>query len=130
MTTNETVPAFAAAAAVVASAAVMDQPYLWGFSGALVYVSGQLCAVIFSEAGQDPAIKRRAWAQFMIAIFFGTVAAEAFGPDLAALADGHVRNQAVWLTIGLSANGIWPIAEKAIGQRVGAVISALFGARR
>lgn len=129
MATHETVPAFAAAAAVVASAAVMDQPYLWGFSGALVYGSGQLCAAIFSEASQDLSVKRRAWAQFLIAVFFGTAAAEAFGPDLATIAHNHVRPQAVWLSVGLSANGIWPVVERVIGQRIGAIISALFGAR-
>jgi hypothetical protein len=111
------------------TAAIFARPGLWGFGGALVYGLGQLSAALFGESASDARVVRKAWLQFVTSLFFGAIAAEGFGPTIADLTHNAVRPQAVWLVVGLSANGMWPVIERLLGARLGAIVKAFLGER-
>lgn len=91
---------------------LLARPGLLGFSGALIYASPNLSAVLFSETASERAARRKAWLQFFTSIFFGLVAAEAFGPLIAERLGVHDHPEAIFFVIGLSVNGAWPAVER------------------
>lgn len=109
--------------------AIMTRPAIWGLAGSFVYASTQLGTALFSEAGNERRVILRAWLQFVTAVFFGAVAAEGFGPTISDLTHSAVRPQAAWLVVGLSANAMWPVLERLLGARLGAIVRALLGER-
>ena len=109
---------------------LMARPGLWGLAGSLVYAGGQLVAFLSGEGADNARAARMAWWRFWIAIFFGFIAAEGFGPSIAAVTHDRVQPQAVWLVVGLAVNGAWPAFEKALGQRAGRILDAIFGGRK
>lgn len=112
------------------AAALMSRPGVWGLAGATVYAGGQLLTFLSGEAAEDARAVRMAWWRFGMAVFFGFVAAEGFGPTIATFAHDRVQPQAVWLVVGLAVNGAWPAFEKALGQRAGRILDAIFGGRK
>jgi hypothetical protein len=96
---------------------VLGEPAFWGFWGALVYAGTALTRALWGELPATGAPRKLALAEFGIAIIFGPVAAEGFGPTLFHWFPA-LDPKALALTIGLSANYIWPLAVKALGKRV------------
>jgi hypothetical protein len=93
---------------------ILNAPAFWGFAGAAVYASTVLAKQLWGPSPAEGNARKLALAQFGIAMFFGPVAAAGFTPSLSAWfpkLDAH----AISLTIGLSANYIWPLVVKALG---------------
>lgn len=92
-----------------------------------MYAFGQLAVVLRGEAGANGRFLRLAWAQFIVALFFGSVAAEAFGPSIVDWRAVPVRQQAIWLVVGLVANGVWPAVQRAVADGLRNRIRAWLG---
>lgn len=92
----------------------------WGLLGAIVYASARLIAALYSGDAPLPARRvRRAWAQFALAVLTGPIAAAGFTASIVSWPWLHAvaRPEAVALTIGLSANTLWPILVDGISRR-------------
>lgn len=112
-----------------ALALVMSRPGLWGLAGATIYAGSQMVTLLSGEGARDRRSVALAWWKFWIAVFFGFVAAEGFGPTIVQWTSGRVQPQAVWLLVGLSVNGAWPVVERAVGKRLRKLVDAIFGER-
>lgn len=91
---------------------IVNLPAFWGFWGSLIYAGGRLSSVLIGEARDHPEAVRRAWMQFVVAIIFGPVAAQAFGPQILDWIGHHTRPEATYFAIGLSVNSVWPTIEQ------------------
>ncbi len=102
------------------SQTILDVPALWGFLGALIYASTVTTAALWGDSpAPDGLHRKRVFAEFAICIIVGPVLAEGFGPTLFKLQWlAQLDHRAVSLTVGLSANYLWPIAVRAMGRRV------------
>lgn len=92
----------------------------WGLLGALVYALTRLSAALYSgDAKLEPRRARRAWAQFAVTVITGPIAAAGFTASIVSWPWLHAvaRPEAVALTIGLSANTLWPILVDGISRR-------------
>lgn len=81
---------------------------LIGLCGAFVNAATRLSMAIFADQDPTPRQIARAWSQFVIALFFGPIAAIAFTPLIMNLTP-KVTREAVAVAIGLSANALWPV---------------------
>lgn len=93
---------------------ITDAPAFWGFGGAFVYASAILAKQLWGPAPVDSNGRKLAVSQWGIAIFFGPLAAAGFSPSLAGWLP-KLDSHAIALTVGLSANYIWPLVVKALG---------------
>lgn len=109
---NTPIGAWAWVVAGVAGGAMAGHPALWGLAGALVYAAQQLGVTLLGETAAQRRVVVRAWLQFVTCIFFGAVAAAAFGPLIAERLGLHVHPEAVFLVVGLFANAAWPAIER------------------
>lgn len=94
--------------------AIMDAPAFWGFFGALVYAGTALIRRLWGDRPARGDTVKLVWAEFAIAVIFGPVAAEGFGPSIFKWFPA-MDERALALTIGLSANYLWPLAVEALG---------------
>jgi hypothetical protein len=85
-------------------------PAAWGLAGAFVYAATRLISAVLGEAAATPRAVKRAWAEFVIALVFGPVAAAAMTPPLLVRFGAHANMASIALVIGLSGNLIWPAA--------------------
>lgn len=84
-----------------------------GLAGAFMYAASRLVTVVLGDVEVSDRIKRRAWAQFGLALFFGPLAAWTCTPLLIAKAP-HASTPAVALAIGLTANVLWPVLVEGV----------------
>lgn len=98
---------------------VLNAPALWGFFGAFIYAGTVFTSAFWADEPVTSQKRYRLLAEFAISIMVGPVVAEGFGPTLFASAWlKALDHRAICLSIGLSANYVWPIAVKALGSRV------------
>lgn len=101
-------------------------PALWGFAGATFYAGTQLTTALWgAEASPDVRARKRLFARFFLAEFFGPVAAEALTRPAIALFGGHATIPAMGLAIGLSANALWPVFVGGMGQEFRKALGAM-----
>lgn len=89
----------------------MDQMLLagsLGLCGAFTYAATRLISATLTEEPPSRVTVRREWAKFGVAVFFGPIAAAAFTP-IATHTWGEISTPAAAVTIGLSANALWPL---------------------
>lgn len=89
---------------------------LWGLGGAAMYAASRLITAIFGENEISPRMKARAWAQFVVALAFGPIAAAALTGEVLHRMGVKTSGPAVALVIGLSANALWPLVVDEMGK--------------
>lgn len=100
-------------------AAFFDMPAVWGFLGAAIYASTVYVHVRWSDAPTSNNRRKRALAEFIIGVIVGPVLAEGFVPSLMHLPLLHSLDiRAVSVSVGISANYIWPRMVRALGKMV------------
>ncbi len=102
-------------------------PAVWGAAGAAVYAGTRLITALWGgDAEPDQRARTRAVARFLLAVFFGPVAASALTqPIMAAMGKGSTV-PAVALAIGLSCNALWPLFVQGLNGEVRKAFGALF----
>lgn len=100
-------------------------PAVWGLCGALFYSGMQLTTALWGgETAPSDRARKRAYARFGLAIFFGPVAAAAMTTPIIRLAEGRATIPAVGLAVGLSANILWPLFVEGMGLELRKALAA------